>query len=59
MKRKTERQKFETYMNDTWPGWTFDREPDGGYLAVWIDGAWIGWQAAKRQARRERRSKKP
>ena len=59
MKRKTERQKFEAYMDDKCPGWSFDREPGGGYIATWLEGAWIGWQAAKRQAKREQRSKKP
>ena len=59
MKRKTEWEKFDAYIRNTRRGYTCDREPDGGYSDSWLDGAWIGWRAAKRQAKREQRSKKP
>lgn len=54
MKRKTEREKFEAAFQE-WDPKSLRARYDDGYCSSWLDGAWVGWQAAKRQAARERK----
>jgi hypothetical protein len=42
MKAK-DRKEFERLIAKKFPGWYFQRQLDGGYVATWLDGAWNGW----------------
>ena len=46
----TEREQFEAAMRKRWPKWDvgcYSRDSNG-YVMTWIDGAWEGWQIARR-----------
>lgn len=44
----SEREKFEAWLPLYWPrSWVEDEEGDWRYSDTWVQGAWIGWQAAR------------
>jgi hypothetical protein len=51
--KRTDRERFEAYLMRRYPGFGVSRDGNG-YMMVWIDGMWIGWQAALRSERRKR-----
>ena len=54
-KTPTNREAFEKWASKY--GWTdLAREPNhyDMYASSWVDGAWVGWQAALRYAKRRK-----
>lgn len=49
-----DREAFEAHIRRLLPYAKFDRDEDGGYIAVMLNARWMGWQAALAYARGER-----